>query len=148
MILSVPVITMRRPHAHAGSVRNLLGENPGEQLLAFCSADERVTKDTPPALIISSWSDAIVPIENSLMFAAALRKAGVACEMHIYEKGPHNFLQAEGETRRVLETWWERFADWLRLRGFAAPFQPAAEPAKTTPKSKPLQDLRARKVPP
>jgi len=79
------------------------------------------------ALIIASWSDPIVPIENSLMFAAALRKAGVPCEMHVYEQGPHNFLQAEGETRRVLGTWWERCADWLRLRGFAAPFQPVAE---------------------
>jgi hypothetical protein len=53
--------------------------------------------------------------------------------MHIYEKGPHNFLQAEGETRRVLDTWWERCADWLRLRGFAAPFQPVAEPVKAAP---------------
>jgi len=133
MILSVAVITMRRPHTHAWSVRNLLGENPDEQLLAFCSTDEQVTKDTPPTLIISSWSDPIVPIENSLMFAAALRKAGVPCEMHIYEQGPHNFLQAEGETRRVLDTWWERCADWLRLRGFAAPFQPVAEPVKAAP---------------
>jgi len=143
MILSVAVITMRPPHTHAGSVRNLLGESPDAPLLAFCSTDEQVTKDTPPALIISSWSDTTVPIENSLMFAAALRKAGVPCEMHIYEKGPHNFLQAEGETRRVLDTWWERCADWLRLRGFAAPFQPVAEadraapgPVKATPESK------------
>jgi acetyl esterase/lipase len=120
MILSVPVITMRRPHTHGGSVRNLLGDDPDEKLLAFCSTDEQVTRNTPPALIISSWSDAIVPIENSLLFATALRKAGVPCELHIYEKGPHNFLVAEGETRRVLETWWDRVGDWLRLRGFAA----------------------------
>jgi acetyl esterase/lipase len=133
MILSVAVITMRRPHTHDWSVKNLLGENPDQQLLAFCSTDEQVTKDTPPALIISSWSDPIVPIENSLMFAAALRKAGVPCEMHIYERGPHNFLQAEGATRRVLDTWWERCADWLRLRGFAAPFQPTAEPVEAAP---------------
>jgi acetyl esterase/lipase len=133
MILSVAVITMRRPHAHAGSVRNLLGEDPDERLLAFCSTDEQVTKGTPPTLIISSWSDPIVPIENSLMFAAALRKAGVPCEMHVYEQGPHNFLNAEGPARRVLDTWWDRCMDWLRLRGFAAPSPPPAEPVKTAP---------------
>jgi acetyl esterase/lipase len=125
MILSVPVITMRPPLAHAGSVKNLLGECPDEKLVAFCSTDEQVTKQTPPAFIVSTWSDSSVPIENSLMFAAALRKAGVSCEMHIYEQGSHNFLQAKGETRRILDTWWDHCADWLRQHNFARPKPPA-----------------------
>jgi len=57
----------------------------------------------------------------SLMFASALRRAGVPCEMHLFEQGPHGFLVAEGETRRILDTWWDHCADWLRLHGFAAP---------------------------
>jgi hypothetical protein len=28
-------------------------------------------------------------VENALMFAGALRKAGVPFDLHIYEKGPH-----------------------------------------------------------
>jgi acetyl esterase/lipase len=119
MILSVSVITMRSPHAHSGSVRNLLGDEPDPELVAFCSTDEQVTKETPPAFIVDTWSDRGVPVENSLMFANALCKAGVPCELHIYEQGPHNFLVAKGENRRVLDTWWEHCADWLRLRGFA-----------------------------
>jgi len=121
MILSVAVITMRPPHAHSGSVRNLLGEDPDPELVAFCSTDEQVTEQTPPTFIVDTFSDRGVPVENSLRFAAALRKAGVPCEMHIYEQGPHNFLVAEGETRRILDTWWAHCADWLRMRGFAAP---------------------------
>ena len=120
MILAVAVITMRPPHAHTGSVHNLLGKNPPPELVAFCSTDEHVTKQTPPTFIVGSWSDPGVPIENSLRFAAALRKAGVPCEMHLYEQGPHNFLQAQGELRRILDTWWDHLADWLRLHGFAA----------------------------
>jgi acetyl esterase/lipase len=120
MILSVAVITMRSPHAHSGSVRNLLGDEPKPELVAFCSTDEQVTEDTPPAFIVDTWSDRGVPLENSLRFATALCKAGVPCELHVYEQGPHNFLVAEGETRRVLDTWWEHCADWLRMRGFAS----------------------------
>ncbi len=121
MILSVSVITMRPPHAHAGSVRNLLGDSPKPEFIAFCSTDEQVTEKTPPTFIVDTWSDRGVPVENSLRFAAALRKAGVPCEMHIYEQGPHNFLVAKGETRRVLDTWQSHCADWLRMHGFAVP---------------------------
>lgn len=121
MILSVAVITMRPPYAHEGSVKYLLGDHPKPELVSFCSTDEQVTAQTPPAFIVDTWSDRFVPVENSLMFATALRKAGVPCELHIYEQGPHNFEKAEGETRCILETWWAHCADWLRMRGFAAP---------------------------
>ena len=128
MILSVAVITMRAPHAHAGSVRNLLGEDPAPKLVAFCSTDEQVTGQTPPAFIVDTFSDRGVPVENSLRFAAALRKANVPCELHVYEQGPHNFLVAKGETRRVLDTWWDHLADWLRMRRFAAAGKPGPAP--------------------
>lgn len=122
LVLSVPVITMRPPFAHAGSVRNLLGQNPDPELLGSCSTDEHVTAETPPTFIVHPWGDTSVPVENSLMFAAALRKAGVpACEMHIYGQGEHQFRDAKGATRRVLNTWWDHLADWLRLHNFARP---------------------------
>ncbi|MFO7905976.1 MAG: alpha/beta hydrolase [Pirellulaceae bacterium] len=122
LVLSVPVITMRPPHAHAGSVRNLLGEDPDPELVEFCSTDEQVTAETPPTFIVHPWEDQSVPVENSLMFAAGLREAGVpACELHIYGQGAHQFRAAEGATRRVLNTWWDHLADWLRLHDFACP---------------------------
>jgi acetyl esterase/lipase len=120
LVLAVPVITMRPPKAHAGSVKNLLGENPSPEWVAFCSTDEQVRPDTPPTFIVSSWSDEVVPVENSLRFAMALRQAGVPCEMHLYQQGPHNFLLAKGQLRQVLDSWWDRLADWLRLQGHAA----------------------------
>lgn len=55
------------------------------------SLDDKVTKDTPPTFIVSSASDKLVPIENSLRFADALNKAGVSFEMHIFAKGYHGF---------------------------------------------------------
>jgi pectinesterase len=116
LILLYPVITMREK-THAGSKKNLLGENPSPQLIALLSNEEQVTKETPATFLVHTMTDTAVPVENSLMFAAALRKAGVALELHIYERGPHGF--GLGGNDPILSTWPARCADWLRIHGFA-----------------------------
>jgi acetyl esterase/lipase len=118
VILVYPVITMRE-QTHAGSKQNLLGAQPDPQLVALMSNEEQVTKETPPAFLIHTVNDAAVSVENSLLFAAALRRAGVPYEMHLYERGPHGFGLAPNDP--VLSSWPARCADWLRLHGFAAP---------------------------
>lgn len=123
MILIYPVITMRE-QTHAGSRRNLLGENPTPELVALLSNEEQVTKETPPAFVVHTVNDAGVPVENSLMFAGALRRAGVPFELHLYERGPHGFglgtARGNIPADPVLSTWPAHAAAWLRLRGFAA----------------------------
>jgi acetyl esterase/lipase len=120
MILVYPVITMREK-THAGSRKNLLGDNPTPELVALLSNEEQVTKETPPAFLVHTYTDTAVPVENTLMFASALRRAGVPFELHLYERGPHGFGLGirNGVTDPVLSTWPARCADWLRLHGFA-----------------------------
>ncbi|HEV7396382.1 MAG TPA: alpha/beta hydrolase [Pyrinomonadaceae bacterium] len=117
MILIYPVITMR-DKTHAGSKMNLLGDNPSEELVALLSNEEQVTKDTPATFLVHTQTDTAVPVENSLMFVAALRKAGVPFEFHLYERGPHGF--GLGGKDPILATWPDRCADWLRVHGFVA----------------------------
>lgn len=114
--LQYPVITMRRPFAHAGSRRNLVGENATPGLEATWSAETRVTKATPPVFLFHTQEDASVPLENSLQFYAALRAAGVPTEMHLFEKGPHGFgmRQDLGPT----SDWPRLFENWLRAYGW------------------------------
>lgn len=50
-----------------------------------------VTKKTPPTFIVQAQNDPVDPVENALVYFAALRKAGVPCEMHIYPDGKHAF---------------------------------------------------------
>jgi len=118
MILIYPVITMR-DQTHAGSKKNLLGAEPSPELVALLSNEEQVTKETPPTFLVHTMNDSAVPVENSLLFVSALRKAGVAFEFHLYERGPHGF--GLGGKDPILTTWPDRCADWLRLHGFAAP---------------------------
>jgi acetyl esterase/lipase len=115
-ILIYPVITMR-DKTHAGSKKSLLGDNPPAELVTLLSNEEQVTKDTPPSFLVHTMTDTAVPFENSLMFVAALRKAGVPVEFHLYERGPHGF--GLGRDDPILSTWPARCADWLRTHGFA-----------------------------
>jgi acetyl esterase/lipase len=53
--------------------------------------DIQVTSRTPPAFLLQAEDDPIDPVENSLVYHAALRKAGIPVEMHLYVKGGHAF---------------------------------------------------------
>lgn len=117
MILIYPVITMRES-THSGSKLNLLGKEPSADLVKLLSNEEQVTKETPPTFLVHTMTDATVPVENSMMFAAALRKAGVPFEFHLYERGAHGFGLATKDP--VLSSWPARCADWLRVHDFAA----------------------------
>ena len=117
MVLCYPVISFGT-FAHVGSRKNLLGDNPDPLLVENLSNELQVTKDTPPTFLFHTTTDSTVPVENSVMFYSALRKAGVPAEMHIYERGPHGVGLAQSDP--VLSSWPGRLADWLRIHGWAA----------------------------
>jgi acetyl esterase/lipase len=50
-----------------------------------------VTKETPPTFIVQAENDPVDDVTNSLVYFAALKKAGVPAEMHIYAEGKHAF---------------------------------------------------------
>jgi acetyl esterase/lipase len=115
MVLCYPVISFG-PFAHAGSRRNLLGNNPDPKLVELLSNELQVTRDTPPTFLYHTTADPVVPVENSVMFYSALRQAGVPAELHIYERGPHGVGLAQDDP--VLSSWPGRLADWLRIHGW------------------------------
>lgn len=83
--------------AHLGSVKSLLGEGGIDRhdLRRFFSAELNVTPDTPPAFIWHTANDGSVPVENSLLLAAALSGCGVPFELHVYPDGRHGIGLAE-----------------------------------------------------
>jgi acetyl esterase/lipase len=115
-VLCYPLITMSDPHGHAGSHLNLLGPNPSAELVEQLSAERRVTPRTPPTFIFHTADDPVVPVENVLMYAGALRANAVPFELHVYAHGRHGVGLATDDP--LLRTWTERCADWLRGRGF------------------------------
>jgi acetyl esterase/lipase len=117
MLLLYPVITMRGDSTtHRGSRTNLLGERPDDALVRLMSNETQVTRDTPPTFIVHSTDDKVVPVENALLFYAALEAAAVPVEMHVFEYGGHGFGLAP--TDPVLSTWTTLCESWLRRHGW------------------------------
>jgi acetyl esterase/lipase len=114
LILGYPVISFVN-FVHQGSKLNLLGPNPDPKLVESMSSELAVTAQTPPTFLFHTTTDATVPVENSVLFYSALRKAGVPAELHIYERGPHGVGLAP--TDETLSNWPQRLADWMRVRG-------------------------------
>ncbi|MFO7821765.1 MAG: alpha/beta hydrolase [Lentisphaeria bacterium] len=88
-ILCYPVIASRGPNAHKGSIDNLAGDNPPPDLLDELACEKHVSPDTPPCFLWHTGQDSCVPLENSLLFASALRTHHVPFELHLYQKGRH-----------------------------------------------------------
>ncbi|MBQ8814296.1 MAG: alpha/beta hydrolase [Lachnospiraceae bacterium] len=100
LVLSYPVITSGE-HAHRGSFNSLLGEGATEEQLEFVSLEKQVTASTPPTFIWHTVGDQLVPVENTMLFAAALQRAGVKFEMHVYPQGEHGLALSTEETASV-----------------------------------------------
>jgi len=77
--------------------------------------DVRVTSRTPPTLLIQAEDDPVDPVENSLLYHAALRKAGVPTEMHLYAKGGHAF--GLRRTTSPITEWPQLAEQWLAAIG-------------------------------
>ena len=97
MILNYPVITSGE-FAHRESFENLLGEQY-DQLVETMSLENQVSEDTPPAFVWHTNQDGLVPAENSLLLALAMRKAGRPVELHMYMKGDHGLGLASELTK-------------------------------------------------
>jgi acetyl esterase/lipase len=128
LILGYPVISLTESFTHKSSRENLLGTSPDPKLVELLSNERQVTNRTPPTFIFHTDDDSGVPVENSLAFYLALKKAGVPGEMHIYAHGKHGVGLAQ--TDPVLSTWPARLADWLRVRGL---LPDATAPAAASP---------------
>ena len=112
-ILIYPVISMDKTITHMGSRINLLGRNPNPELVKLYSNELQVNKFTPPAFLVQSMDDNVVPVQNSIVYALALKKHNIPCELHLYEKGGHGY--GLGRTNDTESSWPEACEKWLKM---------------------------------
>jgi acetyl esterase/lipase len=100
-----------RPDFAALIYPGLITENNAGEKLA---AEMTVTANTPPTFLLQAEDDP-VKVENSLLYYAALKKAKVPADMHLYAKGGHGY----GLRPTALPiTGWPKLAEqWLRTIG-------------------------------
>ena len=94
-ILFYPVISMDEKVSHKWSCVNFLGEEGQKDpaLVRDFSTNTAVRKgETPPACIIMSSDDALVPpLTNGLTYYTAMIEAGNECALFVYPNGGHGY---------------------------------------------------------
>lgn len=93
-ILFYPVVSMVERDTHKGSVVGFLGNSRGDKTLQREWSNFNAVRQhlTPPAIILLANDDrAVPPVTNGVAYYSAMRRAGNACEMHIYPSGGHGF---------------------------------------------------------
>jgi acetyl esterase/lipase len=122
-ILCYPVVSMLDANTHGGSRRNLLGENPPEELVRELSGELAVNDKTPPVFVWHTVEDKAVKLEGVLDLAASLRRHGRPFELHVYEKGAHGiglgFKPYDGFAPERLHPWTVECRRWLGEQGFS-----------------------------
>lgn len=118
-VLCYPVITSGEK-AHKDSIINLIGsDDESSALWQHVSLEKQVDERTPPAFLWHTFEDADVPMENSILYATALRNHGVPCELHIYTRGPHGMALVTKECPRTHSIfardyhWVSMSIDWI-----------------------------------
>ena len=118
LILCYPVITAEEGLCNAESIRSIAPEGDRE----FFSLEKHVSPDTPPAFLWHTAADNSVPVENSLMFATAMKRSGVPFELHVYPFGEHGLSLATDEVAQFDKGrlpdphgagWVRECGDWL-----------------------------------
>ncbi len=114
LILCYPVISSGT-FGHQRSFRNLLGNDPSSELLSLLSLELQVSAQTPPAFLWHTADDP-VRVENSLLFAQALKAHDVPFEIHVYHQGGHAMNLAHGDPH--VASWVRLCCEWLRDQGW------------------------------
>ena len=108
--LVYPVISSD-PSIRHGCVASLVPADSPQSGLDALSPEKLVTADTPPMFLAHSTNDKGVVPANSEVMHAALQRAGVASEIHLYEQGGHGF--GLGAPEQDCSQWSAAFVSWI-----------------------------------
>ncbi len=74
-----------------------------------------VTGNTPPTFLLHAQNDPVDDVENTKVYYAALKKAGVPVELHLFPEGGHAF--GLRRTKYPITQWPTLVERWLTSLG-------------------------------
>lgn len=114
MVLVYPVTTFTLPVMHKGSSEKLLGKDASPEIIKNFSNELQVTSTTPPTFLVHAKDDD-VKVDNSLVFAEALKRNKVPVELYLYEKGGHGY----GMYNKASDVlWMDLVQKWMKKMHF------------------------------
>ncbi|MVB09626.1 Acetylxylan esterase [Caprobacter fermentans] len=115
MILCYPVLTAGE-FTHSESAAFVCGGEPTAEQVGLFSLENQVSMKTPPAFLWHTFEDDCVPLENTLFFAAALRRFRIPFEYHVFQKGGHGLSMCSeevGTPNPHCAEWFPLCTQWL-----------------------------------
>lgn len=116
-VLCYPVISTKSEICHEESATWVSGGRKEDREL-FC-LENQVNERTAPCFLWHTVSDPSVPVENSMYFAASLRKHNIPFELHLFEEGAHGLSMCTEEVNTVhpaCRAWVDLASTWLNNR--------------------------------
>jgi acetyl esterase/lipase len=111
-LLIYPVISFDSAFTHEGTRKNLIGNNPSDDQVRHFSNELMINPLTPPAFLVHSSDDKVVPVKNSLVYFEGLVKNNIVAEMHVFQKGGHGYGLAINKGTQ--SAWPDLCLKWLR----------------------------------
>ncbi len=117
IMLGYPVITVDGWITADGAHTRLAKGRDMEETKKLLDCHKNVGPQTPPAFIFHAADDGLVPVGDSLKFAAAMDDNKIPFELHIYENMGHGFSiathQTSGEGDQRVASWVPLAISWL-----------------------------------
>lgn len=76
------------------------------------NSDIKISKNTPPTLLVHAKDDPVDPVHYSEVYERELRKAGVSVQLNLYETGGHAF--GVRRTGQDTDRWQSEAIRWLK----------------------------------
>ena len=100
-------------------LKMLIGEHPTQAQIDAVDPLKHVSADTSPTFIYSTTGDQTVDSQNAAEFYLALKRTGIACELHIFELGVHGtHMGDDAKDPAELHENPQLIADWMQLHGW------------------------------
>ena len=115
-LLIYPVITFDSTFTHKGSRNNLIGLKPSAEMVRLYSNELQINEKTPPAFLVHSMDDNVVPVKNSIEYYNNLIRYKIFSELHIFQKGGHGYGLSSGKGTQ--SAWPALCISWLKENGF------------------------------
>lgn len=120
-VLCYPVITDDPAYYHELTIKNFVGHTPTERNEKGCACELQISDQTPPTFLWHTKTDAVVPVQNSLIYARELAERGIDFELHIYPFGEHGLSTVDelccaglDDKTKVCHQWLTDCKRWLK----------------------------------
>ncbi len=119
LILGYPVTTTTWMTLDEGEngLDRICGTRDRAEVLKKIEVSRNVGPHTPPAFIFHSFNDNLVPVEDSLIFAAAMADKNIPFDLHIFTNGYHGMSIAQHTVDYYdsdFSKWTGLCIDWLK----------------------------------